>query len=272
MTTLQKIVSKAKAMKKAHPKKYVKWTDYIKAASKVIKPAVKKKVIKGLDSVKRSGNKKSVNYTKHTPAKKTVKQGALFGVNKKLGELFDTTIIKDIDSLKKQYFKLAKKYHPDSGGTTVQFQHLQSEYEKLLKSLLNGSSFTTGQKENELELDKAMRHIVDSLISIENINIELIGKWLWISGNTYPIRAILKSVGLIFIKKDAVPYWVYKGVESYSRGGTSMEDIKKKYGSSKIEKPSIKKLSGVGSISASNKIKLKFALKRAIKALNKRPI
>ena len=41
MTTLQKIVKAAKAMKKAHPKKYAKWTDYVKAASRQIKPVKK---------------------------------------------------------------------------------------------------------------------------------------------------------------------------------------------------------------------------------------
>jgi hypothetical protein len=79
MTKLQQIVKKAKEIRKAHPKKYAKWTDYIKAASKSLA---------GLDSVKRSGNKTTVNYTRHKVAtnkkaapKKTV-QAKLFGVKK----------------------------------------------------------------------------------------------------------------------------------------------------------------------------------------------
>jgi hypothetical protein len=53
MTTLQMIIKKAKALRKAAPKKYAKWTDYVKAASATIKPkkkatvgAVKKKAVK----------------------------------------------------------------------------------------------------------------------------------------------------------------------------------------------------------------------------------
>lgn len=42
MTTLQKIVTAAKKLKKQHPNKYSKWTDYVKAAAKTIKPAAKK--------------------------------------------------------------------------------------------------------------------------------------------------------------------------------------------------------------------------------------
>ena len=73
MTKLEKIVKEAKAMRKAYPKKYAKWTDYIKAASKKIS---------GLDSVKRSGSKTTVNYSRKVATKKTAPkttQAKLFG-------------------------------------------------------------------------------------------------------------------------------------------------------------------------------------------------
>jgi len=80
MTTLQKIVKEAKALRKKYPKKYAKWTDYVKAASKKIS---------GLDKVRKTGNKTTVHYTKKAPAtkkkaapKKAV-QSSLFGVKKK---------------------------------------------------------------------------------------------------------------------------------------------------------------------------------------------
>lgn len=183
--------------------------------------------------------------------------------------LFDTTIINDIDNLKKEYFKLAKKYHPDAGGTTSQFQQLQAEYEKLLKKLLSGSSLNAEQKENEIFIDKAIRDIIDSLINIEGITVEVIGKWLWIGGDTYPVRTTLKQSGLIFIKKGNTPYWVYRGVESSGRGKLSMEEIKNKYGVFKFDTPKTKKISGIVKI---NRTKLKSSLERLKKGLNKRPI
>jgi hypothetical protein len=273
-THLQKIIAEAKKIRKAHPNK--KWTDCVKAASKKIKPVKKviaKKSVAGYVKTIRKGSATNVLYsntikkTKEKPVQKT-----LFGTKgKMLGEFFDKTAIKDLDSLKKQYFKLAKKYHPDSGGTTIQFQELQKEYEKLLKSILNGSNFTTEQKKNEIELDEAMRIIIDSLVNIEGLNIELIGKWLWISGNTYSVRTILKSCGMIFIKKDGKPFWVYKGVESAGRGKTPIDEIRAKYGTHKVEVPKLKKLSGIP-LTAKQKTKLKLGLKKAINALNKRPV
>jgi len=301
MTHLQKITTLAKKIRKAKPS--MKWTDAIKAASRKIKPAAKKeapkkavkknvkrkvagpkkpvtkthkdtkshnvniKVVSGYEKTKRSGNLTNVIYSRQSKAKTAkVEQGKLFG---KIGAFFDTSVIKELDDLKKQYHKLAKQYHPDAGGTTVQFQQLQNEYEKLFKSLLSGSKLTEDQKENEIVIDKAIRDVIDSLINIEDINIELIGKWLWITGNTYPVRQSLKSAGLIFIKKEDKPYWVYKGVESAGRGKTAMEDIKRKYGVFEIKPPTTKK---IGAIPKVNKVKLKAGLKRLTKALNKRPI
>jgi type II secretory ATPase GspE/PulE/Tfp pilus assembly ATPase PilB-like protein len=74
MTALQLIIKKAKALRKAKPNKFSKWTDYVKAASATIKPkekstvgAVKKK------AVKKAATKKVV---KKAPVKKVIKKAA----------------------------------------------------------------------------------------------------------------------------------------------------------------------------------------------------
>jgi hypothetical protein len=252
--------------------------------------------VAGLEKVVKKGSKTSVIYSKKVKKKaakkKAVpKQGVLFGVKKKAAKkkatsyhkdtashnvkisvvsgFFDTTAIKDLDALKKQYFSLAKKYHPDAGGTTVQFQELQAEYDKLLKKILSGSGLSEEQKENEKEIDKAIRDIIDSIINLPGITIELVGKWLWIGGDTYPVRTILKSAGLVYIKKAGVSYWVYKGVESKSRGKMDINEIKAKYGVHEFKAPAKKLISGVPKF---NKTKLKSALLRLKKGLNKRPV
>jgi hypothetical protein len=189
--------------------------------------------------------------------------------------LFDTKTINDLDDLKQEYRKLANKYHPDKGGTTAQFQELQNEYEKLRNKILSGSSLSEAEKENEIVIDEALRAAINAIITLEGINIELIGKWIWVSGNTFPVYKQIKAAGFEFIKKKNIPYWIYKGVESKSRGGTDMADIVKKYGSKPIKPTgsSGKKLSGVKTtVSAIQKSKLKTALNKLVKAMNKRPL
>lgn len=195
------------------------------------------------------------------------------GINR-LNGLFDIAIINDIDTLKKEYYKLAKKYHPDAGGTKEQFQNLQKEYEDLLNKLLRGSKLTDEQKANEIILDEAIREIINNIIYLEGISVEVIGKWLWIgaaSGFNFdtPTYNALKNAGLSYIKKAGRPFMVYRGVESKSRGKMTMEDIRKKYGSSKFEAGKGRLISGIKKV---NKTKLKSAIKKAMKALDKRPI
>ena len=58
-TTLQKIVAKAKQLKKQAPSKFAKWTDYVKEASKHIKPVIKK-----AKKTAKKVIKKSIGYKK----------------------------------------------------------------------------------------------------------------------------------------------------------------------------------------------------------------
>lgn len=239
---MAKIRGKKKGTKKAVKKR---------APKKVVKKVATKKVVK------------KIAGEKHTDIKSHNYRISISG-------LFHTDIINDIDSLKKQYRELALKYHPDAGGTHEQFLELKKEYDILFKKILNKSNFSEEQKENEIKLDEAMQNVVDCLVLLPNINIEIVGKWIWVSGDTYAIRNELKQAGLIFIKKAGQPYWVYRGVESAGRGKMSIQEIKTKYGTHTITKPSKKTLSGLNV--KINKTKLKSALKKIVKSLNKRPI
>jgi len=201
-------------------------------------------------------------------ANRSDKPGSLLGI---LGAYFDISAINDLDSLKKEYKKLALKYHPDRGGTTLQMQAVNDEYDKLRAKILKGSNLSEDQKKNEIVIDDAIKEVINVLILLPGIDIEVIGKWIWVSGNTYPVKNELKAAGLIFIKKEGKPYWVYKGVESLSRGGTPMDVIKSKYGVHKFDVKPPKSISGLPiRISATNRMKLKRNLKKLVNAINKR--
>ncbi len=186
-----------------------------------------------------------------------------------LYEFFDIKGLTDIDSLKKSYFKLAKVYHPDAGGTKEQFQRLQKEYDGLFKTIMSGSNLSANDIANEIELDENLRQAVDAIIGISSLNVELIGKWIWVSGNTYPIRNELKNAGFMFapVKK----MWYYKGIESAGRGKLTIDEIRKKYGSQAIQKEGMKKIQGIGEyISPTKKKKFYMSLRKALKALDNR--
>lgn len=227
---------------------------------------------------------KSLNKNKITGVKKYHKDTKSHNVNIKVvsgidpNSFFDVSVIKDLDDLKKQYRQLALKYHPDRGGTNEQMQVINAEHERLRNLLLNGSTLTDEQKKNEVEIDNTFRVIIDEIIHIEGIEIELIGKWLWVGSNLNPERNwqfetptynALKSAGLDYIKKAGRPYMVYKGVESKGRGKMTKAEIEAKYGKHKFETKGRKRINSPFKINAT---RLKNAVKRLTKALDKRPV
>jgi hypothetical protein len=248
----KKAAVKKVTVKKAAPKK--------KAASKKLTSSHKDikshnvniRVVSGL-------KKKKINNAKNSNIKSI---GALY-------EFFDVKSLTDIDSLKKMYFKLAKRYHPDAGGTKEEFQRLQKEYDGLFKVIMSGSNLSANDIKTEIELDENLRKAVDAIIGIQGINVELVGKWIWVSGSTYPIRNELKMAGFQFapVKK----MWYYKGIESAGRGKLTIDEIRKKYGSQAIQKETVKKIQGIGEyISPVKKRKFYLSLKKALKALDNR--
>lgn len=249
----KKIAPKKKAaVKKDAPKK--------KAAPKKVTGSHKDTKSHNVNIKVVSGvKKKKVNNTRKS---NLLSIGALY-------EFFDVKSLTDIDSLKKMYFKLAKRYHPDAGGTKEEFQRLQKEYEGLFKVIMSGSNLSATDIKTEIELDENLRKAVDAIIGIQGINVELVGKWIWVSGSTYPIRNELKMAGFQFapVKK----MWYYKGIESAGRGKLTIDEIRKKYGSQAIQKESVKKIQGIGEyISPAKKKKFYLSLKKALKALDNR--
>lgn len=223
------------------------------------KAAPKKVASKRITDIHKDTKSHNVNIKVVSGIKKI---GALY-------EFFDIKGLTDVDSLKRAYFKLAKVYHPDAGGTKEQFQKLQKEYEGLFKTIMSGSNLSANDIANEIELDENLRKAVDAIIGIPQLNVELIGKWIWVSGNTYPIRNELKNAGFMFapVKK----MWYYKGIESAGRGKLTIDEIRKKYGSQVIQKEGMKKIQGIGEyISPAKKKKFFLSLKKALKALDNR--
>lgn len=270
---MKKSASK-KATKKAAPKKAAPKKAAPKKAAK--KAAIKKQTgtsnrDRDLQRVaKLPGRRKSPSggFYYESRRNRSDAPGSLLGIG-----YFDEKSITDLDQLRKNYYRLAKIYHPDAGGTKEAFQKLESDYQRLTKQILNGSSFSQQEKENETGISEDMSKIVNAIIGLPNITIEIIGRWIWVSGTTYPIRAELAAAGLEFIKKAGNPFWVYKGIESKSRGKMSIDEIRNKYGSNIVRAKENKKLSGVDIFRIPTKTRNKFllALKSLTRRINKRP-
>lgn len=67
---------------------------------------------------------------------------------------------------------------------------------------------------------------------MDGVEVELIGLWIWVSGNTKPYKEQLKKLGF-FYKPSKMSWACDNGVKAMSRKSHTMQEIKSWYGSSR---------------------------------------
>lgn len=127
--------------------------------------------------------------------------------------------VETLEELRRQYKALLKKYHPDNpGGSTEATQAINAEYDSLFKLLKDKhESKATYNKEGRnkadyddlkynFEEDEKLRAVLQSIITFTGVNIEIIGCWIWVDGNTYKYKDALKNLGFKWAgeKKEVV--------------------------------------------------------------------
>ena len=72
-------------------------------------------------------------------------------------------------------------------------------------------------------------------IRFDGLNIEIVGLWIWVDGNSYPYKETLKECG--FQWSRARKKWHYTPYDSgyYKGQKKSFNDIRDKYGSMVVE-------------------------------------
>ncbi len=137
-----------------------------------------------------------------------------------------------LDEVKRKYKELAMRHHPDKGGDTATMQDINNEYESICKN--PRFDFAKQSHQNQQDFIK-YPDIINQIISLDGIIIEMIGNWLWLSGNTYPHRSRLKEIGFFFAPKKTM--WYYRPEEYKFHKNCKPIDIdfiRIKYGSDTI--------------------------------------
>jgi hypothetical protein len=146
--------------------------------------------------------------------------------------------IHTLDDLKHAYHAWCKKLHPDVGGNDEEMKALNAEYQTMLRRVMHGDFSTEAEASELLYRDK-----IAAIAHLDGLELEIIGKWLWVGGNTYARREALKHEGFCFapVKK----LWFYRALEyrTRTRGeAQDINDIRTKYGSEKVRQQSARVL------------------------------
>ncbi len=133
--------------------------------------------------------------------------------------------VEGINEAKKIYKNLAKKLHPDVGGDEESFKLLNAIYTDLIEHKIYFS--------NDIKIDIELEKIISLILHFENITIELVGSWVWVSGDTREIKEKLKEIGFKWASKKKM--WYFGEMKSKNPTPKSMEEIKNKYGSETLK-------------------------------------
>jgi curved DNA-binding protein CbpA len=150
--------------------------------------------------------------------------------------------INTLEELRKQYRDLLKIHHPDNGGNVSDMQEINAEYDKLFKALkdkhesksADGKESAYSKNMYDWKNDKALRDVLEKIIHFNGIEINLVGAWIWLDGNTYQYKEELKGIGFKWSKNRKKWYW--NNGEYIGRGNKkiSFSQIENKYGSTKF--------------------------------------
>ena len=145
--------------------------------------------------------------------------------------------VSSLDELKKQYRRLANKYHPDHGGSVEAMQEINNEHDELFEILKAKHNATADEAHQTTEAPQEFRDIVSTLLNIDGLEVELCGCWLWIGGNTREHKEELKAAGCRWSSGKKLWYWHHvEDGSRYHRGKKSMQQIRFKYGSQTFKK------------------------------------
>jgi len=154
-----------------------------------------------------------------------------------------------LEAVKHLYKTLAKEHHPDKGGDLATMQAINNQYSKAISTIAKGGKFTAQEAEAEILQAEAYQEAVNKVVNLEGCKLELIGSWLWVTGNTKQYKDILKAEPARFNwakKQSDFSAWFFRTADhKTSNKGQKMEleQIRNKYGAQTISgKPGAYKL------------------------------
>ncbi|MHA6187823.1 J domain-containing protein [Escherichia coli] len=146
----------------------------------------------------------------------------IFGLS---GELTE----KDI---KKAYKQAALKFHPDRNPIGADMMKaVNAAFDFLMQNIDKINQFQSADENARYDFGEELEKVLNMLSGLSGVVYEVIGNWIWISGETKEHKDALKEMGCKWAAKKK--QWFYRPDEykaSRNRKEHSMDEIREMYG------------------------------------------
>ncbi len=137
------------------------------------------------------------------------------------------------DDLRSAYRAACKKYHPDVNPNGLEIMKAVNAAYSFLKKNLTKWNHT--QQTNDTSIPDILQAIFDKIKHFGNIEAEVCGSWLWVSGETWRYKKELKAAGLKWAAKKRQWYWSPAGYKKRSKRVFEMPEIRALFGSCELD-------------------------------------
>jgi len=151
------------------------------------------------------------------------------------------------EEMKAQYRALCFKHHPDQGGDTGTMQEINAEWSYIqaheayteARTRQEGAHAdgkkSAGDYHDLNEVEATLRIKIEFALNLEGVEVELMGLWVWLTGNTKAHKEAIKENGGWKWSQNKTA-WYYPGVPTFNRKKTTLDEIRSAYGSQTFSK------------------------------------
>jgi curved DNA-binding protein CbpA len=153
------------------------------------------------------------------------------------------------EEVKTEYRRLCKLWHPDLGPQSEKeqrtrvMQEINAAYARVsanhrfeemrTHAKAKGKPEPTAQDyADAAAVDERIREAIERIITLEGLEIEICGLWVWVGGETLKHRAALKAAKYAWSHPKSK--WYYAGVPAGKSRGMDMDGIRARYGSVRV--------------------------------------
>lgn len=149
---------------------------------------------------------------------------------------------KTAEEVKSTFFKLAKELHPDNGGDAESFKKMMAEYRIAFERLKNihttkeGKTYERTGDNATTETPDEFADVINRVIFFDGVTVEIIGSWVWLTGNTMAYKDDIKAAGFWWSRSKKAWYYNGDSKHSHRRGHYSLDGLRDKWGTETVKK------------------------------------